>query len=128
MGNLFIAISGLFGTFGVVSGAVGSHVLQARLDAHAYGNFSTAVTYLLVHTVVLLVCGLMLDSTRANCWFKFAGIGLIIGILLFCGGLIMRTVTGIPALGRAAPIGGSALILAWVALMVGGLVNLKRSR
>jgi uncharacterized membrane protein YgdD (TMEM256/DUF423 family) len=107
---------------------VGAHVLQAHLDAAAFETFSTAVTYLLLHAVVLLVCGLMLDSNRANLWFKLAGLLLVLGILLFSGGLMMRIVTGIPALARGAPLGGSALILAWVAIAVGGLVNPGQSR
>jgi uncharacterized membrane protein YgdD (TMEM256/DUF423 family) len=126
--NWFITFSGLFGATGVICGALGSHVLKARIPASELEIFTTAIIYLLVHSVVLLVCGVALNVNEANLWFKLAGILLVVGILLFCGGLIMRSVTGIPLLGRVAPVGGSALILGWVAIAVGGSVNFRHPK
>jgi uncharacterized membrane protein YgdD (TMEM256/DUF423 family) len=123
-----LALGGLFGALGVVSGALGSHVLKASLSAADFANFTTAVSYLLLHSAVLLLCGVLLGANKGNVWFKLAGGLLVVGILLFCGGLITRIVTGIPAFGRVVPIGGSALILAWLAIALGGIANIGKSR
>lgn len=126
--NWFIVFGGLFGALGVIAGAVGSHVLQERLPAAELAIFTTAITYLLVHSMVLFACGVALYSQNGNRWFKFAGGFLIVGIVLFCGGLIMRSVTASPLPGQIAPIGGSALILGWLAIAVGGLRKLGQSK
>ncbi len=108
---------------GVTAGALGSHVLAERLSNPELMIFTTAVTYMLVHSAVLFACGVALQSNKRNRWFKFAGGLLVVGILLFCGGLIMRSVTGSQLPGQFAPIGGSALILGWLAIAIGGLRN-----
>ena len=124
--NWFIVFGGLFGALGVVAGAVGSHVLKERLPAADIAIFTTAITYLLLHAMLLVVCGLALYSSSHNRWFKFAGGFLIAGIVLFCGGLITRSVTGSPVPGPVAPIGGSLLILGWLAIAGGGLRKLEQ--
>ncbi len=128
MSNWFIGCGGLFGAVGVASGAIGSHILKTRLSSVELEIFSNAVIYLLVHSAVLLVCGVVLAGNNNNRWFKYAGILMVLGILLFCGGLMLRSVTGIPAYGTTAPIGGGALILAWLAIAVAGFAKLGQSR
>ncbi len=124
MSNWLLTFSGLFGALGVISGALGSHVLKTRLPAADLEVFNTAVIYLLVHSAVLLGCGVALSANEANLWFKLAGAFLVVGIVLFSGGLILRSVTGNVLFGQFAPIGGSALILGWVAIAIGGMVNI----
>lgn len=125
MSNWFVIFSGLFGAFGVIFGALGSHALKTRLPGSDLEVFNTAVIYLLVHSAVLLGCGVALNANEANLWFKFAGAFLIVGILLFSGGLILRSVTGNVLFGQFAPIGGSGLILAWVSIAIGGIARVR---
>ncbi|HJP34810.1 MAG TPA: DUF423 domain-containing protein, partial [Gammaproteobacteria bacterium] len=124
----FFACGGVFGAIGVASGALGAHVLKERFDGATLEIYTTAVSYLLVHSVVLLVCGAVLRANESKRWFKFAGNLLIVGILLFCGGLITRAVTGIPTIGKVVPIGGMALILAWLAIAVGGITGVGKPK
>lgn len=128
MGSWIIGLSGLFGAIGVVSGAVGSHLLKSDLAAVDFADFTTAITYLLLHSAVLLLCGIVLEANNANGWFKLASTALVVGILLFCGGLILRSVTGIAGFAKVVPIGGSALILAWLAIALGGFANLGQAK
>jgi len=123
-----IALAGLFGTLGVISGAIGSHVMKARLSVADFEIFNTAVTYCLLHAVVLLLCGVLIEANKSNKWFKIAGFLLVIGIVLFCGGLIVRVSADLAIFGKVAPIGGSALIGAWLAITVGGIMNFGQSR
>ena len=117
----FMVCSGLFGAVGVIAGAIGSHLLQERLQTTEFAVFTTAITYLLLHSAVLFACGVALYSQADNRWFKLAGGFLVIGIVLFCGSLIIRSVTGSLFPTNVAPLGGSALILGWLFLAIGGL-------
>ena len=128
MGRWVIALAGVFGTLGVVAGAIGSHVMKARLTGADFEIFTTAVTYLMLHAVVLVVCGVLIEANKSNKWFKIAAILLAIGIVLFCGGLIVRVAADLAIFGKMVPIGGSALIGAWLAITVGGIANFGQSR
>ena len=123
MNNWIIALSGVFGATGVVLGAVGSHVLKTQLSQQGFDLFNTAITYLLMHAVVLLLVGVIIGLYVENLWFKIAAGLFVVGIILFCGGLILRTTLNFTVLGSLAPIGGSALIFGWLALCVGGFAN-----
>ena len=128
MGRWVIPLAGLFGALGVVAGAIGSHVMKARLSGANFEIFTTAVTYLMLHAVVLLLCGVLIEVNKSNKWFKIAGILLVIGIVLFCGGLIVRVAADLAIFGKMAPMGGAALIGAWLAIAVGGIANYGQSK
>jgi len=126
--ELLTATAGLIGASAVALGAVGSHVLRQRLATADYEIYALATIYMLVHAGVLFGCGIAARQAQPATPFAVAGILLIVGILLFCGGLMGSTAFGMPALGRLAPVGGSALILAWLAIAVAGALNYWRSR
>jgi uncharacterized membrane protein YgdD (TMEM256/DUF423 family) len=128
LSDLLTAFAGLFGACAVALGAVGSHALRERLPALDYEMFALATLYMLVHASVLFGCGIASRRAERPWPFIVAGILIIVGILLFCGGLIGRAAFGMPALGRFAPVGGSAFILAWLAVAVAGFLNYWRSR
>jgi uncharacterized membrane protein YgdD (TMEM256/DUF423 family) len=126
--DLLTAFAGLFGACAVALGAVGSHVLRPRLASADYEMFALATIYLLIHASVLFGCGIASRRAPQPAPFAVAGIAIIVGIVLFCGGLMGRAALGMPALGRFAPAGGSAFILAWLAIAVAGFWNYWRSR
>ena len=126
MSNWLLTFSGLFGALGVVSGALGSHALETRLSVSDLEVFNTAVIYLLVHSAVLLGCGVALNANGSNFWLKLAGAFLVVGIVLFSGGLILRSVTGDMLFGQFVPTGGSALIFGWLAIAISGMVNIGK--
>lgn len=47
-----------------------------------------------------------------------AGTLLIAGMGMFCGSLYHQALTGDPALRKAAPIGGMAMIAGWLAMIL----------
>lgn len=126
--DLLSAAAGLFGAGAVALGAVGAHALRARLASAEYEIFALAAIYMLIHAGVLFACGIASRHAQRPLPFTVAGILIIVGILLFCGGLMGRAALGMPVLGRFAPIGGTAFILAWLAIAVAGFSNYWRSR
>ncbi|MGR8919624.1 MAG: DUF423 domain-containing protein, partial [Gammaproteobacteria bacterium] len=79
--------------------------------------------YLLVHAAALAVVALALGGGAASKPLFLAGGAMCAGIILFCGGLSVASLSGVAAFGSAAPVGGSALIVGWLALAVHGLIK-----
>ena len=59
-----------------------------------------------------------------NFWVRSAIISLIVGVLLFSGGLFMLVVLGKTHLSWITPVGGSLLILGWLNLCISGFGKL----
>jgi uncharacterized membrane protein YgdD (TMEM256/DUF423 family) len=70
----------------------------------------------------------LIEVNKSNKWFKIAGILLVIGIVLFCGGLIVKVAADLAIFSKIAPMGGAALIGAWLAIAVGGIANYGQSK
>lgn len=104
--RLLSAIAGLCGAAGVGIAAAASHSGDT--------NLGIVSNFLLFHAPVLLI----LSFLKANRIATLAAYGLILGLLLFCGDLAMRSLAGHSLFPMAAPIGGGTLILAW--LLVAG--------
>jgi uncharacterized membrane protein YgdD (TMEM256/DUF423 family) len=55
----------------------------------------------------------------ASRWIAAAGTLMMVGTLLFCGNLYLRSLADFHALHAVTPFGGGAFILGWLALAVG---------
>lgn len=112
--KIVLTIGAMTTFLGVALGAFGAHALRARLSEQLLGTWETAVQYHLVHALGLLVLGLtMLHSgpapvLRWSAWFMLAG------MVLFSGSLYMLCLSGVRWLGAITPLGGTALLVAWV--------------
>jgi uncharacterized membrane protein YgdD (TMEM256/DUF423 family) len=99
--------------------AYGTHALAARLSPAALRGFATAVDYQFIHGLGLIATAI-LSELRPECRaFRWAGWMLIAGVVLFSGSIYGTTFGAPAAFGRAAPIGGSLLIVAWLTLALG---------
>jgi uncharacterized membrane protein YgdD (TMEM256/DUF423 family) len=124
MMKLPLILAGLLGAAGVALGAASSHGLEDRLTPEALDWMATASRYMLWHALAIGLCGALaccLTAGRALAALKTAAALFTLGILLFCGSLLTLAFGGPRAAGAVAPIGGSALILGWLALAAAGL-------
>jgi uncharacterized membrane protein YgdD (TMEM256/DUF423 family) len=93
-------------------GALGAHLLRARLSPDRYEILQTAVHYQFFHALGLLGLSALLDRgprplLSAAAWL------LLIGVVLFSGSLYLL-LAGTPRwLGVLTPLGGVALIVGW---------------
>ncbi len=126
MAPVFLVIGALNGALSVALGAFGAHALRASLDPRALEIFETAVRYQSTHAVVLLAVALLL-ARRPTALLAASGWAFTAGILIFSGSLYLLSLTGVGRWGAVAPIGGSALILGWVLLALGGGRALSRN-
>ena len=98
--------------FAVALGAFGSHAFKSRLTEYSLDVYKTAVLYHLVHAMGLFVVGYLSGITN-DPKIGWAGIFLILGIILFSGSLYLLAATGYKWLGAITPLGGLSFLTAW---------------
>ena len=120
-GTLLLAIAACYGATGVALGAFGAHGLRSRLGAAGIETWQTAVTYHLIHALALLLVGLWLRLGSAAepgpGPLLVAGWSFALGVLLFSGSLYVLALGGPRLLGPVTPLGGTAFIAGWLALL-----------
>ncbi|MGL4514441.1 MAG: SlyX family protein [Lacipirellulaceae bacterium] len=128
----FVA-AGLLGASAIALGAFGAHGLPARLEGLGYAgedlarrlaNFDTAARYQLFAATALLAIGVAPREASAGrrSLVRSVAAGLVLGSLVFSGLLYTLVLVG-PEwrfLGAIVPIGGLAMIAAWLGIAVAG--------
>jgi uncharacterized membrane protein YgdD (TMEM256/DUF423 family) len=115
--RLFLAIAGTAGAISVAIDAAATHLLAG--DAYRLGLAETASRYGLIHAAALLALVFLIE--RGGCWLCAAGWCFVIGLVLFCGSLDLLAAGAPPFVAHAAPWGGTAFILGWLAVLVAAL-------
>lgn len=114
--RVFLCLGAVALLLATVLGAYGTHALAARVPAATWRAYSAAVDYQFYHGLGLVAVATLSARWPASRGFRLAGWLLIVGIVLFCGS-IYATALGAPAaVGRAAPVGGTAFMAAWLVL------------
>jgi uncharacterized membrane protein YgdD (TMEM256/DUF423 family) len=103
--RFLVVLAALMGASGVALAAAGTHIDGGELAR-------TASLYLILHAAALIaVC-----AHRAGAWPTVAGLALAAGAILFAADLSTRAFRGAKLFPFAAPIGGTTMIIAWLAL------------
>ena len=114
---IWIKLASAMMFFAVALGAFGAHALKSRLSDYSLDVYKTAVLYHLVHAMGLFVVG-YLSGTTNDPKIGWAGIFLVLGIILFSGSLYLLAVTGCKWLGALTPLGGLSFLTAWVLVFI----------
>ena len=115
MHRAFGSIAAALGAGAVVLGAFGAHALQGRLDETALRVWHTAVECQFWHALALIALAGCI-TTRASRVWRASAIAFIVGTLLFCGSLYALALGAPRWVGAITPLGGMALIAAWLLL------------
>ena len=110
-----LVLGAINGALAVMLGAFGAHGLKARVEASLLDTWATASEYHFLHALALLVVGI-LAKVFASPGIVTAGWVMFAGMLVFSGSLYLLVLTGQRWLGAITPIGGTALIVAWLML------------
>ena len=118
-GRIFLAIAGAAGAIAVAvdAAAAATHLLAG--DTYRLGLAETASRYGLIHAATLLALVFLIE--RGDCWLCAAGWCFTIGLVLFCGSLDLLAAGAPHVIAHAAPWGGTAFILGWLAVLVAAL-------
>ena len=110
----WIILAAILGALGVAAGAFGAHGLRAHVDANQLEWWQTAARYEQIHAIALLVVAWAPGPwSRAR---RVSALGFALGISIFSGTLYAMALGGPRILGAVTPLGGLALITAWIAL------------
>ena len=105
----------LFAFLGVAAGAFGTHALRERISTEMLDIWEIGVRYQIYHSLSLLLIGFLGEKTGLPAaWW--AGVALMVGILLFSGSLYLLAWTGLRWLGAVTPLGGVAFLVGWLLL------------
>ena len=122
--RLFLAFAALAGFAGVALDALGAHALGPSPDPARLRLLDLATRYLLIHALALIgvvaLCARTQQPPPAR-WLTASAWAFAAGMVLFCGGLAVHALTGVAMLGPLVPVGGSALLLGWLTLLVHAL-------
>lgn len=112
--RILIAAGGLCGALGVAFSA---------MAAHRGGAFTgTAASFLLMHAPVFLAVGLV----GGNRILRAGGLVLLVGLVVFSGDLLARDLLGSRLFPFAAPVGGTLLMVGWLAIAASALMPPRR--
>ncbi|MDG1754610.1 MAG: DUF423 domain-containing protein [Rhodothermales bacterium] len=101
----------------VLVGAFGAHALKDTITPDRMATYQTAVTYMMWHSFATILAGVGYHF-KGERRYRLAGLGFLIGIVLFCGSLFTLVLTNVTAFGAIAPIGGTCFAAAWILLAV----------
>ena len=104
-------IAGLNGFIAIAMGAVAAHAIA---DAHLSELAERASIYQLIHSVVLLWLADRHGKSIALARWVF-----LTGIILFCGSLYLKGMTGWPSATVLAPTGGISFMTGWLLVALG---------
>lgn len=112
----FLVLGGVGAGSAVILGAFAAHALKKAIPLEMVEVFTTGVHYQLIHSVALILCGLLLNqgaSSGSQKYFARAAICFIIGIFCFSGSLYGLTLTDSKWLGPVTPLGGTLFVVGW---------------
>src|SRR5262245_15143745 len=125
----WLRVAAVWGFLAISMGAFGAHGLEDRFASVAgmpgslpaerlKANFNTAAQYHMYCALAILAVGILAYVGKGGSALQAAGWLFLLGALVFSGSLYILAVTGLRWLGAITPIGGIAMIAAWVALAV----------
>ncbi len=120
--RFWIALGALSASIAVAAGAIGTHVLKESLELpeSELATYDLAVRYQMTHSLGLILAGLLMTRCASRL-LTFAAAAMVLGIVLFSGGLYGWLFTGQTPFVHVVPVGGSAWILAWLMLAAGAI-------
>jgi uncharacterized membrane protein YgdD (TMEM256/DUF423 family) len=115
--NRWVRVAAVSGALAVALGAFGAHGLKSHVTAEGLETWKTAAHYHLVHSVVLLVLSLFGDRLV---WSKRL---MLVGMSIFAGSLYIYVLSGVKFFAIITPLGGLALILGWLSILLAKPTN-----
>ena len=118
-GGRCAALGALAMALAVIAGAMGDHLVAGRVSAEGLHIYDIAERFQFYHGLGLLFVGLSIRQYGKSRLLYAAGGLMALGMLLFCGGLYLLVLSGERFWAFFAPLGGTALIAAWLSLALG---------
>ena len=118
--KVMFIIAAVYGMTALLLAAMGSHLFNIDKSSVNYVLFNNAIIYQLLHAILVLW---LTTFKHKDFWINSAIYSMLIGILLFCGGLYILIIQGKTSLSWITPVGGSFLILGWLNITISGFLR-----
>jgi len=117
-GKQLAVLGAILSAVAVAGGAFGAHALKEMVTPDRLETFKTAISYMQWHAFAVMFLGYLFEQTTEH-RFRQAATFMLLGIIIFCGSLIILVLTGLSKLGAVAPLGGVFFILSWAMVASG---------
>ena len=121
-----VGSAAILGAITIMIGAFGAHGLKELISEKSLVSFETGVRYQMYHVIVLLILGFVSAiSLKTQKWvFRF----FLVGTLFYSGSIYLLTLSEFlpfdaKTFAFITPIGGFLLIIGWLRLAYGVIVN-----
>lgn len=111
--RLLAAAAAALASVAAALAAAGAHALASRFTPAELASFNTAVAFQFVNATGLFAVAWLRDRMPRSSLVRASGWLLLGGVVLFCGSVYAARFGLTTAAGPAAPVGGTAVILAW---------------
>lgn len=113
MHKLLTVLGSLGCMVAVIAGAVGAHALHLEPGSARAHSYDTAVIYLLVHGAMVTLGGGLPAAFNSRVWEPSRAL-MVLGMLLFSGGILVSTGLELAKSLPVVPAGGLSLIAGWL--------------
>lgn len=120
MARMFIVSGAVLALLSVVAGALAAHAPADSLSAEQQRWLAIGIDYQRYHALALILFGVCMLSSPSSRIFRWAGVTLLLGVVLFCGTLYAMALTQMRGIGVLTPFGGLLLILGWLLFATAG--------
>lgn len=125
LSRFFIVIGAALAALSVIIGAFGAHALSAQLTERGAAIWDTGVQYQMLHSVALIIVGILLLLLNSKKFLHFAGFAFLIGTILFSGSLYLIALLTIKNLGLITPLGGLFFVVGWLLLVCAAMASTR---
>ena len=116
--TFFIRMAAMAMAVAVVLGAMAAHALKDSLTIAQLETLDTAVLYLFIHALAILILALCDDVCDFRLPLRWILGVMTVGMVLFSGSLCAFVLGGISWMVYVTPFGGATFIVAWGLLAV----------
>ena len=117
--RIYIVIGALSLTAAAMLSAYGFHGLANVLSAEKLASWAWAVDMQYYHSLGLILVGFLGRQLGQPLMLRIAGALMIVGMLVFSGLIYAESLGAPEAVGEIVPMGGTAFMLSWLAVVVG---------
>ena len=118
--RVFLLIAGISLMLAAMLSAYGLHGLPDTLPAEKVASWEWANQLQFFHSIGLMLIALLLGQTPNSVLLRVAGGLVLLGLVLFSGGIYVPILGASETLGRGVPVGGASFMLAWLLTGIAG--------
>jgi uncharacterized membrane protein YgdD (TMEM256/DUF423 family) len=118
--RVFLLVAGISLMLAAMLSAYGLHGLPDTVPAEKVASWEWANQLQFFHSIGLMLIALLLVQMPRSLLLRLAGGLMLIGLVLFAGGIYLPILGAPEALGRGVPVGGGSFMLGWLLTGIAG--------